>query len=173
MGSQRARVLVVGVGNDLRRDDGIGIVVASAVRALCLPGIHVLTRQQVLPEMVEDLGRCDVAVFVDAAVVGEGVGVGDAAVPSAPGPRVTRVTEASPVAAATPAPAATSGAHVLDAAGLICLAARAGEPVPTAFLVAVPAFDLGFGLGLSARSAALVDDAVASVLALAGHAPAG
>jgi hydrogenase maturation protease len=38
------RVLVVGVGNPYRRDDGVGIAVARALRALALPGVEVCER---------------------------------------------------------------------------------------------------------------------------------
>ena len=38
------RVLVIGIGNEFRRDDGVGIAVARGIRALDAPGIEVCER---------------------------------------------------------------------------------------------------------------------------------
>jgi len=39
-----SQVLVIGIGNQFRRDDGVGIAVARTVRALRLPGVEVHER---------------------------------------------------------------------------------------------------------------------------------
>ncbi|MCX6539525.1 MAG: hydrogenase maturation protease [Acidobacteria bacterium] len=38
------QVLVIGIGNEFRRDDGVGIAVARSIRALALPGVEVYER---------------------------------------------------------------------------------------------------------------------------------
>ena len=66
-----ADALVIGYGNTLRGDDGIGPAVAEAVAALGLPGVRVIVAHQLTPELAADLADAQLVVFVDAAVGGE------------------------------------------------------------------------------------------------------
>ena len=61
-------ILVIGYGNLLRSDDGVGAKVAEAVGELQLPGVEVLVCQQLSPEHAEAISRASTVVFVDAAV---------------------------------------------------------------------------------------------------------
>src|ERR1035441_10847597 len=63
-----AGLLVIGYGNTLRRDDGVGPRVADAVAALALPGVHALACPLLTPELADPVSRARVAIFVDAAV---------------------------------------------------------------------------------------------------------
>jgi hydrogenase maturation protease len=67
-----AGVLIVGYGNPLRSDDGIGW---HAVRLLAadtrLDGARVLSRHQLTPELAEDVSRASLVVLVDAAAEGD------------------------------------------------------------------------------------------------------
>lgn len=65
------RVLIVGYGNPLRGDDGLGWHAAERLRELDLPGTEVLTVHQLTPELAEDLSRVDLALFIDAREGGE------------------------------------------------------------------------------------------------------
>jgi hydrogenase maturation protease len=60
--------LVIGYGNTLRRDDGVGPRVAEAVAAMNLPGVRTLVCQMLTPELADQISQARVAVFVDAAV---------------------------------------------------------------------------------------------------------
>ena len=60
--------LVIGYGNELRGDDGVGPKVAAAVEALHLPGVRTLICQQLSPEHAEPVSQARLVVFVDAAV---------------------------------------------------------------------------------------------------------
>ena len=60
--------LVIGYGNTLRRDDGVGPRVAEAVEELHLPNVRTLVCQQLSPEHADPISRADMVVFVDAAV---------------------------------------------------------------------------------------------------------
>jgi hydrogenase maturation protease len=62
--------LVIGYGNTLRGDDGVGPRVAETVGSLNLPGVHTLICQQLSPELAEPVSSADTVVFVDAAVDG-------------------------------------------------------------------------------------------------------
>lgn len=65
---QKHAFLVIGYGNTLRGDDGVGPRVAEAVEALHLPGVRTLVCQQLSPEHADPISLADTVIFVDAAV---------------------------------------------------------------------------------------------------------
>ena len=149
-----SRALVVGIGNDLRRDDGVGRVVADAVGRL-VAGVDVRLEHQLLPELAEILIGYDRVVFVDAA--GQGALDRGGVVVREVGPtaRVVR-------------------GHVADPGVVLALAAMLGGPMPQAWLVTVRAGDFGHGEGLSPATAALALQALAAVRELCrGEASSG
>jgi hydrogenase maturation protease len=58
--------LVVGYGNSLRSDDGIGMRIAEIVASWHLPEVRSLFRTQLTPELAADLAKVDLVIFVDA-----------------------------------------------------------------------------------------------------------
>jgi len=61
-----AGLLVIGYGNTLRRDDGVGPRVADAIAALALPGVCALACPLLTPELADPVSRASVAIFVPA-----------------------------------------------------------------------------------------------------------
>ncbi|MCA9797847.1 MAG: hydrogenase maturation protease, partial [Candidatus Eremiobacteraeota bacterium] len=61
------RVMVFGLGNPDRGDDGIGPLVADALRGKLPPGVEVHTRTGNLLTLVEDWEDADAVVCIDAA----------------------------------------------------------------------------------------------------------
>jgi hydrogenase maturation protease len=61
-------LLVIGYGNTLRGDDGVGSKVADAIAALGLSGVEAFSCHQLNPELAEPVSRAGAVVFVDAAV---------------------------------------------------------------------------------------------------------
>jgi hydrogenase maturation protease len=61
-------VLVIGYGNTLRGDDGVGPRVAEAVGNLHLPGVRTLICPLLTPELAEPISCAQKVIFVDAAV---------------------------------------------------------------------------------------------------------
>jgi hydrogenase maturation protease len=61
-------LLVIGYGNTLRGDDGVGQKTAEAITALHLPGVQVITDHQLAPEMSDPVSKARRVIFVDAAV---------------------------------------------------------------------------------------------------------
>lgn len=59
---------IVGIGNPLRSEDGIGAYVCELINAKHLPGVHTITTQQLDTSMIEELTGFDAVIFVDAAV---------------------------------------------------------------------------------------------------------
>jgi hydrogenase maturation protease len=62
-----ARILIVGYGNPLKSDDGLGWRAAEEiVRQLPSPEIKVMRVHQLLPEIAEEASRAELAIFIDA-----------------------------------------------------------------------------------------------------------
>lgn len=131
--------LVIGYGNVLRRDDGVGVEVAQAIAAMDLPGVNVITRQQLVPELAEPISKTDVVIFVDA----DGVATGR--------------PELRPIKAA---PAGQIFAHAADPRSLLTLSREIFGGNPRAWSLAIPVEDFSFGFGLSPRSEKGLDAAV-------------
>lgn len=66
--------LVIGYGNPLRGDDGVGWAVVEQMErnaAAISPPLSLLTRHQLLPELADQLAQASGVVFIDATVNGE------------------------------------------------------------------------------------------------------
>jgi hydrogenase maturation protease len=137
-----AGLLVIGYGNTLRRDDGVGPKVADAVAALALPGVRSLACPLLTPELADPISRARVAIFVDAAV--------DA-------PREVQLRML--------APADTSQimAHAASPATLLALARDVFGHAPEAWWLTIPAEDLGIGEELSPLAQRGLEIAVAEI----------
>jgi hydrogenase maturation protease len=122
-------VLVIGFGNVLRSDDGVGPRIADAVAGWDFPGVVALAVHQLLPELAESLSDARLAIFVDADF-------------SNPG-EATLVTPLLPRSTASPI------GHTSDPAQLLALARDLFGRAPAACLVRVPVRDLGLGESLS------------------------
>ena len=61
------KTLIVGYGNPLRGDDGVGQIVAEAVRAHELAGATIIACHQLTPELAEVVAQSEISVFIDAA----------------------------------------------------------------------------------------------------------
>ncbi len=146
-----ARVLLIGIGNDLRGDDGAGPRVARALEGR-LPW-DVRVAHGLAPELADDLVACDVALFVDAD-----------ADPTLLHPTWRRHPD--PIAA-TAAGRPVLG-HALDVPGLLRLCAGLHGRVPQAATLSLPARDFGLREALSPVAEEGVAIAVATLLALAG-----
>lgn len=127
------RVLVIGYGNPLRSDDGLGWRVAEAVRKDAdLPGLEVITYQQLSPELAEVISRAAFVVFVDASQ----------ASPAVPGTLVE--TDLQPECHS---PQCFS--HELTPSTLLACAAELFGSSPRARLFSVAGADFGMGERLS------------------------
>ena len=141
---QNPRALVIGYGSDLRGDDAAGRAVADAIDAMDLPGVVVRSQPQLAPELALDMAGRDVVVFVDADVDAQDVTV--ASVDAAPG--------------------ATVMTHHGDPAALLAMVPSVGDPPAAAFVVSIPAHDLGLGTEMSDRTRIAVATAVEIVAGL-------
>ena len=62
------KIAVIGLGNSYRRDDGVGVAVASALDCLALPGVHVEQGAAEPMSLLEAWTDAELAVVIDAAV---------------------------------------------------------------------------------------------------------
>lgn len=61
------RVLIIGYGNPMKSDDGLGWHVAQALSGqITSPDIRVICAQQLTPENSEEASRAELVVFIDA-----------------------------------------------------------------------------------------------------------
>lgn len=143
-------VLVIGYGNSLRRDDGVGPLAAEAVSGRGVTGVEALAVHQLTPELAEPLAAAAVAIFVDARLSPEHGTVRVEAVHPSPG-------RGDPLG------------HVGDPASLIALASAVYGGHPAAWVVSIPATDLGLGEGLSPTAARGLAEAIDAIGRLIGQ----
>jgi hydrogenase maturation protease len=123
-----AEVLVIGYGNTLRGDDGVGPRVAEAVGALRLPGVRTLICQQLSPEHAAPISLAQTVIFVDAAV-------------DAPQEVQLRRLE--------PSDTSQLMAHAADPRTMLALSRDVFGQVPQAWWLTIPAVTLEFSERLS------------------------
>ena len=70
-----SRTLVIGYGNTLRSDDGIGVWIADRIDALHRPNVDVRTCHQLHLELVPDLIEYDRVILIDASMSGEPIAI--------------------------------------------------------------------------------------------------
>lgn len=61
-------IMVIGYGNDLCSDDGIGQRVVNAIESWHLSTVETLAIPQLTPELAASLANADLAIFVDACI---------------------------------------------------------------------------------------------------------
>jgi hydrogenase maturation protease len=141
--------LVIGYGNPLRADDGLGWIIAQQLRRDLaeqrVPAdVVVLAEHQLTPELAEPIGRARLVVFVDARQ-GNRPGLVDcrAVVPAGDG--------------------ALAFSHEVDPPSLVALARLLYSACPTAVVVSVDGDDFGYGMSLSPVVQATVPQVVERV----------
>jgi hydrogenase maturation protease len=140
--------LVLGYGNTLRSDDGVGPRVAEDVAALNLPDVEAIAYPLLTPELAEPVANAGFVVFVDAAL-------------DAPSDVELRPLK--------PAASSQLMAHAADPPTLLALARDLFGHAPEACCLAIPVESVGIGEQLSTvaqRGAAI---AVEKVKALAAE----
>jgi len=65
-----ARVVVIGIGNELLGDDGVGILVARAIEQRHLPGVRVLEHSGEGASLMEAWSGVQTVIIVDAVISG-------------------------------------------------------------------------------------------------------
>ncbi len=173
------RVVVIGVGNEFRRDDGVGPEVLSQLGGAVPATVRLVASDGEPARMIEAWTGADLAVVVDALQVSAGrpatgqaatgqaatgqAATGQAATGQAGGPAPGR-TYRLVIDEVTAEPATAVSSHGLglgDAIGL----ARALDLMPARLIVhAVEVTDCGYGVGLTPAVAAAAATVTSAVL---------
>ena len=157
-GPGRAPVVVIGVGNEFRRDDGAGPAVVSALRDLAPPpGVELVITDGEPTRLIEAWTGAALAIVVDAV----------RASPPHPG-RAHRFVVDRPGASAT----RTASSHGFGFDDAIALAAALDRMPGRLIVHAIEAADLTQGTGLTPAVAAAVDTVAAAILDDIGSLPA-
>jgi hydrogenase maturation protease len=138
--------LVIGIGNDLRGDDGVGPRVVRALRPRA--DVETMTVHQLVPELADRLRTSERVLFVDASMEDETV-------------RLGRVE-----------PSLHRGlAHACSPAALMGWTRFAYGEEPQAWLLRIPAASFEPGADLSSVAAACIPDALRRIEAWLARRP--
>ena len=161
-GDAAGGVLVIGYGNTLRSDDGVGwhaaVLLAADPRLAASSGpgdsralgpVEVLARHQLTPELALDMSRASLVVLIDASA------------DDPPGAVVVR-SVAAEAQAGGGGPGASS--HHVGPGELLAVALELYGAAPTAFIVRVGAAHMEVGESLSPEVAAALPAAVDAVV---------
>jgi hydrogenase maturation protease len=150
-------ILIIGYGNRLRRDDGVGPTLAKTIQENeQLDDIRVIETHQLVPELAEEMAASDVTavIFMDASVASGKLDASDIMA----GLEVRRLDSV----AATP-----SFSHQCDPSTLLLYCALLYAKKPPAWLVSIPGVDFTYGQGFSEvalHSLAIAQDKVLDLL---------
>jgi hydrogenase maturation protease len=143
-------VLLIGYGNPLRTDDGVGWHVAQELlRVLNAPGVEIISCVQLTPDLAEPISRAGTVIFIDAAQRGA---IGQFKWESLV-PQITR----------------SSFSHELSPAALLTVARELYGASPEAALISIPGESFGFGESLTAGVAAGVPTLIARLQEFISH----
>lgn len=137
--------LVIGYGNTLRRDDGVGIAVAEAIADRSLPGVRVLCVHQLTPDLAAELATVDRAIFVDAV------------------PHTDDEPPRVQVRSLDPHPPNNSLGHSCDPRSILALSELLFDRFPEAYWVLIPAIDFEFGETFSEVTKEAIEVAVRQI----------
>ena len=126
-----ARALVIGIGNPLRRDDGLGREVAEQLARDGEKGCDMHSVHQLTPELAQEMAAASLVVMVDASREGE--------------PGEVRLRSVPPSAQAS-----AVGAHFTAPEELAALTALVYGQCPPVVLVTMAGTDFSLGEQLSA-----------------------
>ena len=132
------RWLVIGVGNELRRDDGLGPWLTERIAEWAIPGVATRTVQQLTPELAAAIVQYDRVLFIDADRVHAK-------------PTLTRVSARF---------GSSRLGHALGAGEVMAFAETLSDRVPPAWLALVPGADFEFGEGRSESAAKAAEAAL-------------
>jgi hydrogenase maturation protease len=149
----QGRIVVIGIGNPFRRDDGVGPAVISLLRDRQLSGVELAESDGELGSLIELWMGASLAVVVDAVRTR----------PCRPGV-IHRIAAHHPALAGARPATSSHGVELSEAVRL----ARALDRMPERLLLfAVEASETGFGRGLSpamADAAVTIADEIADMV---------
>lgn len=147
-GSPKHRLLVIGYGNTLRNDDGVGPRTVEALHQLHIEGVETLVCPLLTPEIADPISRAERVVFVDASV---------------DSPQV----QLRPL---EPADSSQIMAHAADPRTMLAISRDVFGHTPRAWWLTIPAHDMAIGEVLTPAAQAGMQEALALLPNLVNHA---
>ncbi|HVB73010.1 MAG TPA: hydrogenase maturation protease [Ktedonobacteraceae bacterium] len=141
-------VLVIGVGNTLRGDDGVGLAVIAALEARGLPGAQLMSCQGDGLQLIETWKRADRIILIDAVTSGGKAGM---------------VYRFDAIAQALPADLSFSSTHAFGVVEAIELARALDQLPPHIVIYAVEGKNFAIDARLSPEVERALDDLVERV----------
>lgn len=124
---QKISYLIIGYGNTIRGDDGVGYQIAEAVAQWNLNHVQSLAVHQLTPDLAEAIAQAKTVIFVDA---------------------VATLSEVK-IEQLEPNDAESFTGHYADPRSLLALTYALYKAIPTAYRILIPAVDFSFGETLS------------------------
>lgn len=146
--TRQTSLLVIGYGNTLRGDDGVGPLVAEAVEALCLPGVNSFACPQLSPEHADVIACARTVIFVDGAM-----------------------DKSSQICLRILKPAQKSQimAHAADPRTMLALARDVYGHIPKAWMLTIPMVNSGFSETLSSTAQCGLEQAISEIQRIYRH----
>lgn len=141
-----AEILIIGYGNTLRSDDGVGQRVAELVGEWELQNVRSLSVHQLTPELAEAISQAELVIFVDAYPATPQQGLQVHYLSSSGGGRVEN-----------------NLGHTGDPRSLLTLSQFVYNHAPPAWWILVPAVNFEFGEQFSTETAQGIQDALAQI----------
>jgi hydrogenase maturation protease len=123
--------LIIGYGNTLRSDDGVGYLIAETIATWNLPQVKAIARHQLTPDLVEDIALMETVIFIDA--IAREINT-EAAIVTLPIPKKVRDN---------------FSLHRLEPGTLLEMVRILYKRMPEAYQMLIPAIDFSFGENLS------------------------
>jgi hydrogenase maturation protease len=133
--------LIIGYGNTIRGDDGVGYQIAEAVAQWNLNHVRSLAVHQLTPDLAEAIAQAKTVIFVDA---------------------VATLSEVK-IEQLRPNYAASFTGHYADPRSMLALTRALYKVLPTAYRILIPAVNFSFGETLSPVTQKNVELALAKI----------
>ncbi len=153
-GPARKQIVVLGIGNPDRADDGVGAVVAARLAGRLPPGVTLVVRSGDILGLVEDWANCDALICADAAA------------PMATPGGIHRIDAAS---GELPRGAACTSSHAFGLAEAIALARELQTLPETVVVYAVEGTCFDGGAPMTPQVAAAVDEVAERIIEEVGR----
>lgn len=138
MEAQQEGILIIGYGNTLRSDDGVGQLVAMDVEKWNLSQVTSLYLHQLTPELAEKIAQSTTVIFIDASIEAAQV-------------KLTLLPNRQPI---------KNWTHHLTPQSLMSLTEFLYQQTPATWLIQIPIANLDFGEAISNLAQAGKDEAL-------------
>jgi hydrogenase maturation protease len=142
MSEQQNNICIIGIGNTLRGDDGVGAYVCTGIESLNLPGVDTIIVQQLTPDLMEDLQRYEHVIITDASYNCKGFAF-----------YPLEVDETN----------AQSSSHAVNASMFCLLFKKVYSKQPSFYICAIEPEDVSIGSGLTITAKANADKSICAI----------